>query len=105
LLPQFFESRRETAAAAYTLSRMLPVLCNRGVRPCLTPPHLRNYPDALEQGKADRSAAAAAAKTRLVHQDPITRLMIEARTRDLAMFNLAIDSKLRGCDAARATGR
>jgi len=24
--------------------------------------------------------------------------MIEGRTRDLAMFNLAIDSKLRGCD-------
>jgi hypothetical protein len=27
-----------------------------------------------------------------------TRLQIEGRTRDLAMFNLAIDSKLRGCD-------
>ena len=27
-----------------------------------------------------------------------TRLQIEQRTRDLAMFNLAIDSKLRGCD-------
>ena len=27
-----------------------------------------------------------------------THLMIEHRTRDLAMFNLAIDSKLRGCD-------
>jgi hypothetical protein len=26
------------------------------------------------------------------------RLQIEARTRDLAVFNLAIDSKLRGCD-------
>jgi hypothetical protein len=26
------------------------------------------------------------------------RLQIEGRTRDLAMFNLAIDSKLRGCD-------
>jgi integrase len=25
--------------------------------------------------------------------------MIEGRTRDLAMFNLAIDNKLRGCDA------
>ena len=24
--------------------------------------------------------------------------MIEGRSRDLAMFNLAIDSKLRGCD-------
>ena len=27
-----------------------------------------------------------------------TMLQIERRTRDLAMFNLAIDSKLRGCD-------
>ena len=27
-----------------------------------------------------------------------TRLSVEGRTRDLAMFNLAIDSKLRGCD-------
>ena len=27
-----------------------------------------------------------------------TRLMIEGRSRDLAMFNLAIGSKLRGCD-------
>jgi hypothetical protein len=29
-----------------------------------------------------------------------TKLQIEGRTRDLAMFNLAIDSKLRGCDVA-----
>ena len=27
-----------------------------------------------------------------------TKLQIAKRTRDLAMFNLAIDSKLRGCD-------
>jgi len=26
-----------------------------------------------------------------------TKLQVEKRTRDLAMFNLAIDSKLRGC--------
>jgi hypothetical protein len=29
-----------------------------------------------------------------------TKLQIEGRTRDLALFNLAIDSKLRGCDVA-----
>jgi site-specific recombinase XerC len=29
------------------------------------------------------------------------RLQIESRKRDLAMFNLAIDSKLRGCDLVR----
>lgn len=27
-----------------------------------------------------------------------TKLQLEERARDLAMFNLAIDSKLRGCD-------
>jgi hypothetical protein len=27
-----------------------------------------------------------------------TKLQIEGKTRDLALFNLAIDSKLRGCD-------
>jgi len=27
-----------------------------------------------------------------------TKLQIDKRTRDLALFNLAIDSKLRGCD-------
>src|SRR5215469_5238957 len=27
-----------------------------------------------------------------------TKLQVEGQTRDLAMFNLAIDSKLRGCD-------
>ena len=29
------------------------------------------------------------------------RLHLEHRTRDLALFNLAIDSKLRGCDLVR----
>ena len=31
------------------------------------------------------------------------RLQMEGRRRDLAMFNLAIDSKLRGCDLVRLT--
>ena len=30
-----------------------------------------------------------------------TKLQMEGRKRDLAMFNLAIDSKLRGCDVVR----
>jgi hypothetical protein len=34
-----------------------------------------------------------------------TRLLIERRTRDLALFNLAIDSKLRGCDVVALTVR
>ena len=34
-----------------------------------------------------------------------TKLQIEQRTRDLAMFNLAIDSKLRGCDVVAPRSR
>ncbi len=34
-----------------------------------------------------------------------TKLQIDGRTRDLAMFNLAIDSKLRGCDVVAIQGR
>jgi hypothetical protein len=30
-----------------------------------------------------------------------TKLQLEGRSRDLALFNLAIDSKLRGCDVVR----
>ena len=33
-----------------------------------------------------------------------TELQVEKRTRDLAMFNLAIDSKLRGCRILRSDG-
>ena len=33
-----------------------------------------------------------------------TKLQIEGRARDLAMFNLAIDSKLRGCDVVAPSG-
>jgi hypothetical protein len=33
-----------------------------------------------------------------------TKLEIESRARDLAMFNLAIDSKLRGCDVVAIRG-
>jgi hypothetical protein len=34
-----------------------------------------------------------------------TKLQIEGRTRDLAMFNLAIDSKLRGCTSLPSGSR
>ena len=33
-----------------------------------------------------------------------TKLQIEGRKRDLALFNLAIDSKLRGCDVVAPLG-
>jgi integrase len=48
----------------------------------------------LEQRKTGRTKAATLGKACLVDTDQA----IEGRTRDLAMFNLAIDSKLRGCD-------
>jgi len=32
-----------------------------------------------------------------------TKLQVDRRIRDLAMFNLAIDSKLRGCDVVSLT--
>jgi integrase len=50
----------------------------------------------LEQGQANRGETSAAPKARLVNQDSIA--VTGARIRDLALFNLAIDSKLRGCD-------
>src|SRR5215813_9096697 len=34
-----------------------------------------------------------------------TKLQIEGRARDLALFNLAIDSKLRGCDVVAVPSR
>ena len=34
-----------------------------------------------------------------------TKLQIEGHARDLAMFNLAIDSKLRGCDVVAIESR
>ena len=50
---------------------------------------------ALEQRKADRGQPPLRPKDVWSIR---TRLEIGGRARDLAMFNLAIDSKLRGCD-------
>jgi integrase len=49
----------------------------------------------VEQRQADRIETTAAAKARLGHSDSTTARRAHA---DLALFNLAIDSKLRGCD-------
>jgi len=49
----------------------------------------------LEQGQINWSQAAAPAEARLGIR---TMLQVGRSKRDLAMFNLAIDSKLRGCD-------
>ena len=55
----------------------------------------RSLTHALEQGTARRPEASPAAKRGLGHR---VRLQMKQRKRDLALFNLAIDSKLRGCD-------
>jgi hypothetical protein len=53
------------------------------------------------KGKADRSKATFATQARLV--DP-NETPDRSRARDLALFNLAIDSKLRGCDVVAMPG-
>ena len=80
------------------LPRKLPVLSNRGVRPCLR----MNYAFRTNRPRTPWNKGkliGAKPPLRPKHVWSIrTRLMVEGRTRDLAMFNLAIDSKLRGCD-------
>jgi len=49
----------------------------------------------MEQGQAHRSEISAEAARDLGNPDSVE---LECRTRELALFNLAIDSKLRGCD-------
>jgi hypothetical protein len=48
----------------------------------------------VEQREACRRKAAAEADVWSIR----TKLQIEGKRRDLALFNLAIDSELRGCD-------
>jgi integrase len=57
--------------------------------------HAFGPPDALEQGKL----IGAKPPLRLKHVWAIrSTLQLSSRIRDLALFNLGIDSKLRGCD-------
>ena len=63
-------------------------------------PHLPLPARTLEQGATDRPKASTEAEGGLTIR---VRLQLEGRRRDLAMFNLAIDSKLRGCDLVRLT--
>src|SRR5215831_4899359 len=57
-------------------------------------PRLGFAPRTLDQGQTDGVEAATRPKDVWSIR---SKLQIEGRTRDLAMFNLAIDSKLRGC--------
>ena len=60
---------------------------------------------ALDQAAARRNKGRPTGQKRpLKPRDVWTirvRLQLEGRKRDLAMFNLGIDSKLRGCDLVR----
>ena len=70
---------------------MVLLLCNRRVN--TTPAPSKQVP--WNKGKV----TGAKPPLRPKHVWSIrTKLQIEGRARDLAMFNLAIDSKLRGCD-------
>jgi hypothetical protein len=52
----------------------------------------------VEQGAPDRPEASAQAKEIWAIR---VRMQLSSRIRDLAMFNLAIDSKLRACDLTK----
>jgi len=57
------------------------------------------YPNADREPWNKGKLIGAKPPLRLKHVWAIrTRLQLDRRTRDLALFNLAIDSKLRGCD-------
>ena len=76
----------------------LVLLCNRGVRPCKTMP-ISELPAPKRTPWNKGKLTGAKAPLRQKHVWAIrTKLQTEQRTRDLALFNLAIDSKLRGCD-------
>jgi hypothetical protein len=62
----------------------------------------RTQASAVEQEKADRAKLPLRPKHAWSIQ---TKLQLEGRTRDLAMLNPAMDSKLRGCDVVSIRGR
>ena len=60
---------------------------------------------ALDQAVARRNKGRLTGQKRPLKPRHVwtirVRLQLEGRKRDLAMFNLGIDSKLRGCDLVR----
>lgn len=77
---------------------------NQGVRPCHT---MKRYLLAATSRKPWNKGKLIGAKPPLRPKNVWTirtRLVIERRSRDLAMFKLAIDSKLRGCDVVALMG-
>jgi integrase len=77
---------------------ILILLSNRGAPRCTTLQMLPLRPHVANPGIRGKLIGAKP-PLRLKHVWSIrTKLQIAGRARDLAMFNLAIDSKLRGCD-------
>jgi hypothetical protein len=102
-------SRAETAPNRETQRQVVEAQCPRRVN-CYTAPAARSAsrvrlcskrPDLIPDfgGHSSLSATGVKPPLRPKHVWSIrTKLQIEGRARDLAMCNLAIDSKLRGCD-------
>jgi integrase len=86
--------------ASRTDGRILVLLyCTRGALECKTRQMRPHVPHVAKPWNKDKLIGAKP-PLRPKHVWSIrTKLQIAGRTRDLAMFNLAIDSKLRGCDA------
>ena len=81
---------------------MLARLCNRGETPCRTNVISLKFVQSVGLGTKGKLIGAKP-PLRPKHVWSI-RIMLqgESRKRDLALFNLAIDSKLRGCDVVSA---
>jgi hypothetical protein len=74
---------------------MMAVLSNRGVRPWT----IKRYAPAKREPWNKGKFTGAKPPLRPKHVWSIrSKLQAEGGTRDLAIFNLAIDSKLRACD-------
>jgi hypothetical protein len=75
----------------------MAVLPNSGVWPCLIKIRLSRRPKREPWNKGKFTGARPPLRPKHVWAIR-SKLQAEERTRDLAMFNLAIDSKLRACD-------
>jgi hypothetical protein len=80
----------------YTERMMVP-LCNEGVGPKISKKTPADSISHRPWNKGKLSGAKPPLLPKCVWSIR-TKLQIEGRVRELAMFNLAIDSKLRGCD-------
>src|SRR6516164_4930082 len=76
---------------------MMAVLTNRGVRPWTIKIRFSRHQQNASHGTKESSGAKPPLRPKHVWSIR-SKLQAEGKIRDLAMFNLAIDSKLRACD-------